>query len=376
MRKGCVYLVGAGPGDPGLVTLRAMELITGADVIVYDRLIPEGLLDHARADAELIYAGKHHGHHCIPQQQINQLLVQRARSGMSVVRLKGGDPFVFGRGGEEALELVEAGVPFEIVPGVTASVATAAYAGIPVTHRGVASSLNLVTGHESPEKTLSHLDFHSLANSGGTLAFYMGVTNLGSICSKLIDNGLDPQTPAAAIRWGTTSRQQVITATVETLPGVAKQSQLKPPAMILIGDVVRLREKLQWFESRPLFGRRIVVPRTRREPSKLASQLRQLGAEVIELPTIRDDRPDYSNLSQVTDLLAAGEIHWMAFPNSLSVQYLFAEIPAESLGNRVCLASIGPTTTATLRDSGLEPTIEAKDQSIQGLIVAILGQGV
>ena len=247
LKSGCVYLVGAGPGDPGLITVRALELLTKADVVIYDHLVPDELLTRTRDDAQQIYVGKRHGKHSMRQEQINELLVAQAQSSASVVRLKGGDPFVFGRGGEEALALAAAGIPFEIVPGVTAAVAAAAYAGIPLTHRKLASSACLVTGHECPDKEDSDLDYEALANSRGTLAFYMGVTNMGRICANLIEHGLDRQTPAAAVRWGTTSKQRVVTGTVETLPEICKQTNLRPPAMVFIGEVVRLRQELAWF---------------------------------------------------------------------------------------------------------------------------------
>lgn len=247
LRPGCVYLVGAGPGDPGLITVRAAELLGKADVIIYDHLIAQELLKYARADASLIYVGKRQGKHSYEQEQINEMLVAQAKSGASVVRLKGGDPFVFGRGGEEALAMVAAGVPFEVVPGITAAVAAAAYAGIPITHRNLASNACLITGHECPQKENSHLDFEVLARSQGTLAFYMGVLNMERICTNLIKHGLDRQTPAAAIRWGTTPKQRVLTGTVETLPQLAKQVNLRPPAVIVIGEVVSLQKKLNWY---------------------------------------------------------------------------------------------------------------------------------
>jgi uroporphyrinogen III methyltransferase/synthase len=248
LKPGCVYLVGAGPGDPGLITVRAMELIANADVIVYDNLIPKELLDHARDDATLTYVGKRRGMHTMDQDAINQLLVDVAKSGAGVVRLKGGDPFVFGRGGEEALVLAAAGIPFEIVPGVTAAVAAAAYAGIPITHRKLASNACLITGHECSDKGDSDLDYESLAKSRGTLVFYMGVLNIERICGNLVKHGLDGNTPAAIVRWGTTPKQQVVTGTATTLPELAKQANLRPPAIIIIGEVVRLREDLDWFD--------------------------------------------------------------------------------------------------------------------------------
>jgi len=247
LRRSSVYLVGAGPGDPGLMTVRAMELITKADVIVYDHLIPEGVLDQSRTDATLIYVGKRHGKHTLPQQQINKLLIAHARSGASVVRLKGGDPFVFGRGGEEALALVDAGIKFEVVPGVTAAIAAAAYAGIPLTHRSLASNVSLIPGHECPDKENSDLDYEALANSRGTLVFYMAVTNLKHICANLIKHGLCGETPAAAVQWGTTTKQRILIGTAETLPTIAMEANLRPPAIVIIGQVVQLQEQLAWF---------------------------------------------------------------------------------------------------------------------------------
>ncbi len=248
LKPSCVYLVGAGPGDPGLITVRALELLSKADVVVYDHLVSKELLPHARPDAELIYVGKRHGKHTLRQKQISQLLVARAKAGASVVRLKGGDPFVFGRGGEEALALADAGLAFEVVPGVTAAVAAAAYAGIPITHRRLASTACLVTGHECPDKPDPDLDYEALAKSRGTLAFYMGVANMQRICTNLIECGLNRQTPAVAIQWATTAKQRVVTGTVETLPESCKEANLRPPAMVIIGEVVRLRERLRWFQ--------------------------------------------------------------------------------------------------------------------------------
>jgi uroporphyrinogen III methyltransferase/synthase len=246
IRKGCVYLVGAGPGDPGLITVRGLQVVSQADVVVYDYLVAPELLAQAPPEAERIDAGKRHGAHWLPQQQINELLVSRARSGAGVVRLKGGDPFVFGRGGEEALWLAAAGIPFEVVPGVTAAVAVAAYAGIPVTHRTVASSVCLVTGHESPDKPSSDLDYEAIAKSGGTLAFYMGFSNMEQIFIRLMRCGLKADTPAAAIEWGTTPRQRVVVGTVSTLPSLAHEAELRPPVMLIVGEVVRLRDQLEW----------------------------------------------------------------------------------------------------------------------------------
>ena len=246
-KAGWVYLVGAGPGDPGLITVRALELLQASDVVVYDHLIGNELLDEIREDAKRVYVGKHDGKHTLPQAEISELLIDHAKSGASVVRLKGGDPFVFGRGAEEALTLVDAGIPFEVVPGVTAAVAAAAYAGIPLTHRTMASTASLITGHECSEKSRSSINYTALAQSSGTLAFYMPVKNLPNICANLISAGLDDETPAATIHWGTTARQKVLTGTVKDLPDIAKTANLQAPALLVIGKVVTLRNVLAWF---------------------------------------------------------------------------------------------------------------------------------
>ena len=248
-KRGWVYLVGAGPGDPGLITVRALELLQAADVVVYDHLISDELLDEICTNATRVYVGKHDGKHTLPQEEISRLLIAHAGAGSSVVRLKGGDPFVFGRGAEEALALVEAVIPFEVVPGVTAAVAAAAYGGIPLTHRELASSVSLITGHECSEKSESSVNWDALANSRGTLAFYMPVKNLPNICTDLIASGLDRQTPAAAIHWGTTAKQRVLTGTVENLPEIAKAADLQAPTLLVIGEVVRLRDRLTWFSD-------------------------------------------------------------------------------------------------------------------------------
>ena len=281
MGKGYVYLVGAGPGDAGLITLRGVEALKQADVVLYDALASGRLLDHAPPPAERIYVGKQAGRHTLGQDEINKLLADKALAGKVVVRLKGGDPFVFGRGGEEALALAEAGVAFEVVPGITAGVAGPAYAGIPVTHRHLAASMALITGHEAPDKEESDLDFDSLAGWGGTLVFYMGVKNLRRICEELVSRGLSPRTPAAVIRWAATPRQEVVTAAVADLPGAVEAAGIKPPAIIVIGKVVSLRDKLRWYERRALFGRRMVVTRARAQASELTARLESLGADVI-----------------------------------------------------------------------------------------------
>ena len=286
MTPGKVYLIGAGPGDPGLLTLKGQACIANADVVIYDYLAAPALLAHAAPDAEMIYVGKKGGAHTLPQGGINQLIIDKSRQGLVVARLKGGDPYIFGRGGEEAEELVAAGIPFEVVPGVTSAVAGAAYAGIPLTHRDYTSTLAFVTGHEDPTKESSNIDWPSLAAGIGTLVFFMGVKNLPLITEKLQTHGMAAETPTALIRWGTTPRQETVTGTLATIVDAARLAGIKAPAIIVIGKVVALRERLQWFETRPLFGRTIVVTRARAQASDLVERLNDLGANCLEYPTI------------------------------------------------------------------------------------------
>src|SRR5580658_8270581 len=261
--KGIVYLVGAGPGDAGLLTVRGAELLARAGVVVYDALVNKELLRLAPPEAELIYAGKRSSNHAIPQDQLNQLLVEKARAGQCVVRLKGGDPYVFGRGGEEAEQLADAGIAFEVVPGVSSSIAGPNYAGIPLTHRDFCSSFSVITGHEDPDKEGPDVDWFQVAKAPGTKVVLMGVTRVKSISQALIEHGMSETTPVAMIRWATTGRQQTIVGTLRTIADVAEKADFKPPGLVVIGEVVRLRGKLNWFEKRPLFGKRIVVTRTR-----------------------------------------------------------------------------------------------------------------
>jgi len=356
MSTGRVYLVGGGPGDPGLLTLRGRDVLAQADVVVYDHLVSPRLLDHVPAAAERIYVGKEAAAHTLGQEDIQRLLVDRACAGRTVVRLKGGDPYVFGRGGEEALALTEAGVPFEAVPGVTAGIACAAYAGIPVTHRDASSAVAFVTGHEADDKAGSALDWDALARWRGTLVFYMGLGHVEPICDNLVAHGLALDTPAAVIRWGTTARQQVVTATVATLAAAVRAADLRPPAVIVVGEVVRLRDRLAWFEQRPLFGRRIVVTRSRAQASELTSHLEALGAEVIETPTIRIEPPeDPAPLRQAARDRAA--FAWILFTSVHGVDAFFRALADESLDARalagVRLGAIGPATAARLSACGI-----------------------
>ncbi len=298
-KEGIVYLVGAGPGDPGLITAKGLRCIRKADVIVYDRLIPKRLLQEAPASAELIYVGKSPDGHTLKQDEINELLVEKAAQGLTVTRLKGGDPFVFGRGGEEAALLADHHILFEIVPGITSAVAVPAYAGIPVTHCGLSSSFTVVTGHEDPEKAESDLDWPALARGKSTLIFLMGMGNLAKITKRLIAEGLSPATPAAIIQQGAGARQRTLVATAGSLVSEAERGGFTHPAIIVIGETVSLREQLQWFEQKPLFGKRIVVTRAREQAGAFSEKLEKLGAETIEFPAIKIEDPlDYGPLDR------------------------------------------------------------------------------
>lgn len=360
-KYGIVYLVGAGPGDPGLITVRGRECIEQAEVLIYDYLASEAFLRYAPPEAERIYVGKKAGQHTLPQEKINQLIVEKTQQGKNVVRLKGGDPFVFGRGGEEAKVLADAGIKFEIVPGVTAGIAAAAYAGIPVTHRDYASDFALITGHEDATRTdESQIDWQALGKWKGTLAFYMGVKNLPSICENLQKHGMAPDTPAALIGWGTTPRQRTLTATIATLPDLAEQQNFQPPAIILIGHVVKLRDQLNWFETQPLFGRKIIVTRSRAQASELTEKITQFGAEVIECPTIRIEPPeDPEPLRRAIEELP--NYDWLILTSVNGVEAFFAQLTAAGYDARrlantkVCV--IGPATAQKLMEFGIRPDL-------------------
>jgi len=355
-RPGVVYLVGAGPGDPGLMTARALELIAGADAILHDRLVPAGALDGARADAELIYVGKAPGDVAMEQGEIEAKLVALARAGRSVVRLKGGDPFVFGRGGEEAEALAAAGIAFEVVPGVTAGIAASAYAGIPVTHREDASAVAFVTGHEDPDKPESAVDWPALASFPGTLVLYMGVRNLPRISARLIAAGREADEPAAAIERGTWPGQRTVVATAATLPDAVAEAGLRSPAILLFGPVAARREEIGWLERRPLHGRKVVVTRARAQSSALAARLRALGADVAELPAIRiEPRIDTPEVAAMIDDLHSYALVCLTSPNG--VDLLLRAMAERGLDGRALanatIAAIGPGTARALRAHGL-----------------------
>jgi uroporphyrinogen III methyltransferase/synthase len=353
MKRGVVYLVGAGPGDIGLLTLRAAELLKRADVVVYDALVNADILRLAPKTAEVIYGGKRSQDHAIPQEELNALLVSKANEGKTVVRLKGGDPYIFGRGGEEAEELADAGIQFEVVPGVTSVTAASNYAGIPLTHRDHCSSFLVVTGHEDPTKEESSLDWAHIAREPGTKVIMMGVNRIGSIAEKLIQHGMSPQIPVGMVRWGTTGKQESLIATLATVGAEVEREKFGAPAITIIGDVVKLRKKLDWFESRPLFGKRIVVTRTRDQASELVAKLQERGADVLEVPTIKIEPP--SNRSDLLDsMLALGEYDWVVFtsPNGVNAffKYFFEAFEdIRALGN-VRIAAVGPATAARIKE--------------------------
>ncbi|MBV9464446.1 MAG: uroporphyrinogen-III C-methyltransferase [Verrucomicrobiae bacterium] len=354
---GKAFLAGAGPGHPGLVTLRAVEVLRLADVVVYDHLSNPELLRVCKPGAELIYAGKSAGRHALSQIEIQKLLVRAAQAGKTVVRLKGGDPYLFGRGGEEAEFLREHGVAFETIPGVSAASAVPAFAGIPITHRRVASAVAFVTGHLDPAKSDASIDYEALARFPGTLVFFMGVERLAAIVRCLIESGKNPRTPAALIRWGTLPRQQTLTASLEKLPELAAKAKFRPPALLVIGDVVSLRASLCWYEKLPLFGKRVVVTRTRTQAGELTARLLEIGADVIELPTI-EIRPARNQAPLIQALERLSEFSWVVFSSPNAVEHFFEAFfeshrDIRALGS--CrLAAIGPATAAKLSQRGLD----------------------
>ncbi|MGO9246678.1 MAG: uroporphyrinogen-III C-methyltransferase [Verrucomicrobiia bacterium] len=369
--QGKVYLVGAGPGDAGLITVRGLECIQLAEVIVYDNLVNPSLLKHARPDAEIIFAGKTSKQHTLTQDEINALLVEKAREGKIVARLKGGDPFVFGRGGEEAEQLRKAGFQFEIVPGISSSIAAPAYAGIPVTHRAVATAFIVITGHEDPTKEEAQVDWAGVAKFFGTRVILMGVERIGTIAEELIRHGASPETPVAMIRWGTTGRQHTIQGTLATIAAIASKADFKPPAVTVVGEVVRLRENLNWFEHRPLFGRRIVVTRSREQASELVRQLSELGADVLEIPTIRIKPPQ--NLAPLREAVSGlGEYDWLVFTSPNGVDAFFREFFAHHKDIReigpVKISAVGAVTTQKLAELHLEVDLQPKEFTTEALL--------
>ena len=362
--KATVYLVGAGPGDLGLVTLRAKECIEIADVIVYDHLANPEILSWARDDAEFVYAGKEAGGSQLSQQEINAILIDKAREGKQVVRLKGGDPFVFGRGAEEAQAIADAGIAFEIVPGITSAIAGPAYAGIPMTHRAHNSHVTFFTGHEDPAKAESAIDYAALARLGGTQVMLMGVERLGSITNEMLKHGVSGDLPVALVRSATTGQQETLTGTLSDIAQKAIANDFKAPAVAVFGEVVGLRDALNWYEKRPLLGKRIVVTRTRKQASVLSNKLRALGAHVIELPTIRIEPP--SNLREFAELVQDAHMYdWIVFTSANGVEAFFDIFfklydDAREIG-AVRIAAIGPATAQHVKDFHLHVDLQPEE---------------
>lgn len=371
--SGKVYLVGAGPGDPGLITVKGKQCIEAADVLVYDYLASPALLEHAQPGAECIYVGKKGGEHTLSQDGINDLLVEKARSHPVVTRLKGGDPYIFGRGGEEAEALLAAGIAFEVVPGVTSAVAGPAYAGIPLTHRDYTSTVAFVTGHEDPTKNHSAIDWKALATGIGTLVFFMGVKNLPNIVAQLRSNGMAPEKPVAVVRWGTTLAQKTVTGTLATIEDAVRSAGIKAPALIVVGDVVGLRPTLKWFEDRPLFGKRIVVTRAREQASDLVRRLGDLGADCLEVPTIRIEPPELGGpMDQAIDRLR--DYNWIIFTSVNGVRFFFDRLSAKGLDTRslghLQTAVIGPATAERLETFGIRSDIIPESFRAESIVAA------
>lgn len=371
MKSGKVYLVGAGPGDPGLITSRALECLEKANVIVYDRLLDDRLLDCARQDAEKIYVGKASSEHTMPQTEINRLLIHKAREGKNIVRLKGGDPFVLGRGGEEAEELAKNQIAFEVVPGVTSAIAVPAYAGIPVTHRTLASSFAVITGHEDPFKVDSRIQWARLATGVDTLVFLMGIQNLPEIVAKLVEHGRPSETPIAVIKDGTRPQQKTVVGTLMDIVSRVKENGLKPPAVVVVGEVVRLREALRWFDKRPLFGKRVLVTRSRHQASTLSRLLFERGAQPIELPAI-DIQPTSDNRELDQAISNLIQYQWVVFTSVNGVEAVFERLYALKLDSRALhgrkIGAIGPATGKALEQRGIVADYYPAVYTTEGLI--------
>ncbi len=379
-KVGKVYLVGAGPGDPGLITVRGKELLERAEVVVYDYLASTKLLRHVPETAEKIYVGKKgDGHHTRSQEEINQILVDHTQAGKMVVRLKGGDPFIFGRGGEEIEEIQAVNIPFEVVPGVTSATAAATYAGIPITHRDYTASVAFVTGHENPNKKESNINWADLATGAGTLVIYMGIKNLSIIVDNLVKNGRSPETPVAVVRWASTPKQHSVVGTLGTIAEVVAEAGIKAPALIIVGDVVKLRDTIDWYERRPLFGRKIVVTRTREQASQLVHQLDELGADCIECPTI-NIKPIAEPVELDNAFERLDEFHWILFTSLNGVRYFFERLYEKGLDARDLkgpeIAVVGKATADLLHQYGINADLIPSVFTGEGLAESLLDQGI
>ncbi|ACB84708.1 uroporphyrinogen-III C-methyltransferase [Natranaerobius thermophilus] len=369
--SGRVYLIGAGPGDEGLITVKGLNCVKEANVIVYDRLIPQALLRYAPSTAEFIFVGKSPEKHTLTQEEINDLLIEQAEQGKIIARLKGGDPFVFGRGGEEVIALKEHNIPFEVVPGITSAVAAPMYAGIPVTHRGLSSSFAVITGHEDPDKAESSISWQDLALESGTLCFLMGVGNLSRIVDNLLAHGKDSETPIALVRWGTRPYQKTLTGTLSNIVEKAKSENFKSPAVIIIGEVVNLREQLAWFEKKPFFNKNILVTRARSQASELSYKISQLGGQPVEFPTIKIEKPDtYQPLDEAIKKLA--EYNWLVFTSVNGVKHFFNRLEnldydcRQLAGLKTC--AIGSKTKESLEEKGIKADVVPQEYRAEALI--------
>lgn len=374
-----VYLVGAGPGDPGLITAKGLECIAKADVIVYDRLASPKLLAGAKECAERVYVGKESDRHTMRQDDICRLLVEKAQEGKVVTRLKGGDPLIFGRGGEEALALAEAGIRFQFVPGVSSGYACPAYAGIPVTHRGIASSVAFVTGHEDPTKNESDIAWDKLATGVGTIVFFMGVKNLPLIVDQLVFNGRAPETPVALVMWGCTGRQRTVAGTLADIVEIAEREHVEPPSLCIVGEVVALREQLGWYEKLPLFGTTVIVTRSRTQASDLVVALEELGAAVVEFPTIKIVPPDsFDSLDEAIARLDSYD--WLIFTSANTVEFFWDRLRTAGKDTRVLghlsVAAIGPATAAKLAEIGVAADYVPKEYRAEGIIAGFEERGI
>ena len=379
MKQGKVYLVGAGPGDPGLISKKGLEYLEQADVIVYDRLLDERLLDAAPAEAERIYVGKAAGQHAKTQNEINRLLVEKAEVGKSVVRLKGGDPFVLGRGGEEAGVLADNRIPFEVVPGVTSAVAVPAYAGIPLTHRGLASSFAVVTGHEDPAKAGSSIAWEKLATGVDTLVFLMGMQNLPQIVARLVEHGRPSDTPVAVIKDGTRPEQKTVVSSLKDIVARVKEHGLSPPAVIVVGEVVGLREKLRWFDNLPLFGKRVLVTRARHQASALSRLLAERSAQPVELPVI--DIQATANTEELDEVIKnIKRYHWVVFTSVNGVAAYFQRLQALKLDSRTLgglkIGAIGSATAEALGERGIIPDYIPQVYTGRGFIAGLKSRDI
>ncbi len=379
LKTGIVYLIGAGPGDPGLITVKGMDCLHRADVVIYDYLANPAFLSAAPETAERIYVGKKSGKHHSSQDEINGLLVAKASEGKTVARLKGGDPYVFGRGGEEALYLHQAGIPFEVIPGITASFAAAAYAGIPLTHRDYTTSLGLVTGHENPEKKMSSLDWERLATGVGTLVFYMGMANLPLISRELISHGRPTSTPVAIVRWATTPKQQTLVATLGDVVDKVAAAGLKPPAVIIVGEVVRLRGQLRWFDTRPLFGKRVLVTRTAEQSGSFSAMLEALGAEAVPCPVIEIVPPE-SWVELDREIARLDETDYLILTSTNAVEIFFARLQAAGKDVRALhrskVVAVGPKTAAAIAARGIHADLMPADYRAEGVVALLKEAGV